>query len=71
MISGFGCTTEPEPGVIHLAANMVRGNPLTLLRPDGLGKAGTGRDKIMVGPSSGWPTGARRHRMTCSDFADD
>ena len=28
---------------------------LTLLKADGSGKAGTGRDKIMIGPSSGWP----------------
>ncbi len=55
MIAAFGCCTEPEPGVINLAANMVRGVHLTLLHPDGLGKAGTGRDKLMVGPSSGWP----------------
>ena len=28
---------------------------LTLLSPDSGGKAGTERDKIMVGPSNGWP----------------
>ncbi len=55
MISAFGCPTEPEPGVINLAADMVHGIHLTLLKPDGSGKAGTGRDKIMVGPSNGWP----------------
>ena len=33
----------------------VMGMHLTLLRPDGDGKAGTDRDKLMVGPSSGGP----------------
>ena len=55
MIAAFGCAIEPEPGVIKIDTSMVRGIHLTLLRPDGLGKAGADRDKLMVGPSSGWP----------------
>ena len=34
---------------------MRRGIHLTFLKPDGSGKAGTARDKIMIGPSNSWP----------------
>ena len=55
MIACFGLAAEPEPGVLSMAARSISGIHLTLLRPDGSGKAGTDRDKLMVGPSAGWP----------------
>jgi hypothetical protein len=55
MISAFGVTDETEPGVLTIHDEDVRGIHLTFLDPDGSGKAGTERDKIMIGPSSGWP----------------
>jgi hypothetical protein len=55
MIAAFGMARETLPGeiVIHDAA--IRGVHLTSLKPDGSGKAGTDRDKIMIGKSVGWP----------------
>ena len=53
MIAAFGVPDEPEPGKLAIAT--LRGIHLTLLKPDGSGKAGTGRDKIMVGSSTGSP----------------
>jgi hypothetical protein len=55
MMAAFGVATEPEPGRIEIADVNVRGIHLTLLKPDGSGKAGTDRDKIMIGRSAGWP----------------
>jgi AAA domain len=55
MIAAFGIPEEPEPGVLAISANEIRGVHLTRLKPDGSGKAGTERDKIMLGSSSGWP----------------
>ena len=55
MIAAFGIPEEPEPGVLAIAENEIRGVHLTRLKPDGSGKAGTERDKIMLGSSSGWP----------------
>lgn len=54
MIAAFGLAVEPEPGEIAIG-EVVAGIHLTLLRADGRGKAGTDRDKLMVGPSNGWP----------------
>jgi hypothetical protein len=51
MIAGFGLPDEPEPGHLELAT----GAHLTRLLPDGSGKAGTERDKIMIGRSIGSP----------------
>ena len=53
MIAAFGLVDEPKPG--YLIVNDVTGVHLTKLRPDGSGKAGTDRDKIMIGPSMGQP----------------
>jgi Toprim domain len=47
MIAAFGMAEEIEPGVLQ--PGDVCGVHLTLLLPDGSGKAGTGRDKIMLG----------------------
>jgi Toprim domain len=55
LIAAFGLADELEPGLLSISDDQVRGVHLTLLRPDGSGKAGTGRDKLMVGSSSGWP----------------
>jgi Toprim domain len=55
MIAAFGIPHEVEPGVIAIADTAVRGAHLTRVAADGSGKAGTGKDKIMVGSSSGWP----------------
>jgi hypothetical protein len=55
MITPFGLAAELEPGTLGIDATAVTGVHLTLLRADGRGKAGTGRDKIMVGPSAGLP----------------
>jgi hypothetical protein len=55
LIAAFGLAHEPEPGhyVIHDAA--VQAIHLTRLSPDGSGKAGTNRDKLMMGAVSGAP----------------
>jgi hypothetical protein len=53
MIAAFGIPDEPEPGFMRV--QNVAGIHFTLLRPDGGGKAGTDRDKFMVGRSTGWP----------------
>ena len=55
MIAAFGHTTEPEPGLLQIDDHAVRGVHITRLRADGFGKAGTGRDKLMVGHSVGFP----------------
>jgi hypothetical protein len=55
MIAAFGHVEEPEPGVIAISDEAVRGVHITKLKLDGSGKAGTERDKIMVGASLGLP----------------
>jgi Toprim domain len=55
MIAAFGIPDEPEPGVLAIRDDQVHGVHLTLLKPDGSGKAGTHCDKLMVGASSGSP----------------
>jgi hypothetical protein len=55
MIAAFGIPEEPEPGQIAIAANAVRGVHLTCLAADGSGKAGTDKDKIIVGKCPGLP----------------
>jgi hypothetical protein len=56
MISAFGLANESdEPGVISIDDDAVRGIHLTRLALDGSGKAGTERDKIMIGMSAGSP----------------
>jgi hypothetical protein len=55
MVSAFALTEEPEPGRLTLTSKAIVGVHLTFLRADGRGKAGTGCDKIMVGPSAGTP----------------
>jgi hypothetical protein len=55
MIAAFGLPDEPDPDVLSLRDTEVRGVHLTLLRPDGSGKADTAPNKIIVGPSLGFP----------------
>lgn len=55
MISAFGFCDEQEPGALKVAADVVRGVHLTLLKPGGISKADIHPNKIMVGPSNGWP----------------
>jgi hypothetical protein len=55
MIAGFGLADEPEPGSVSLPELLLVGVHLTKLRRDGSGKAGTEKDKIMVGHSRGSP----------------
>jgi hypothetical protein len=55
MIAAFGMAYEPEPGLLEIADIAVRGVHITRLASDGLSKAGTGRDKIMLGSSIGYP----------------
>lgn len=55
MVAAFGIPVEPEPGALRMPRAAMMGVHLTLLSRDGGGKAGTGRDKIMVGRSTGWP----------------
>ena len=55
MITAFGMAEEVECGRYEISPESVQGVHLTLLKDDGSGKAGTDRDKIMVGPSKGFP----------------
>jgi len=55
MIAPFGVPEEPEPGCLTIDPNSIPGIHLTLLNPDGSGKADINPNKIMVGPSLGWP----------------
>ena len=55
MLAAFGMANEPEPGRIEIDPCDLCGVHITRLAPDGSGKAGTERDKIMVGLSAGSP----------------
>jgi hypothetical protein len=55
MIAAFGMAREMAPGEIAIDDEAIRGVHLTSLKPDGSGKAGSGRDKIMIGKSLGFP----------------
>ena len=55
LIAAFGMAHETLPGVLAIHDTAVRGIHLTKLLPDGSGKAGTDRDKIMIGKSAGYP----------------
>jgi len=55
MIAALSVATENEPGELTVRADDVCGVHLTLLREDGNGKAGTDKDKIMVGRCLGSP----------------
>ncbi len=55
MIAAFGLPDEPEPGVLHMPCERIKGVHITLLRSDGSGKADIERQKIMRGPVYGTP----------------
>jgi hypothetical protein len=55
MIGAFGMARETLPGEIVIDDAAIRGVHLTSLKPDGSGKAGGDRDKIMIGKSIGFP----------------
>jgi hypothetical protein len=55
MIAAFGMARETLPGEIVIDDAAIRGVHLTSLKPDGSGKAGTDRDKIIIGKSVGFP----------------
>lgn len=55
MIAAFGLPDEVEPGMISIAPTRVQAVHITRLLPDGLGKAGTEADKIMIGTPRGAP----------------
>jgi hypothetical protein len=55
MIAAIGTAEEAEPGTYAIQKDAICAVHLTLLRPDGCDKAGTDRDKLMVGSVSGNP----------------
>lgn len=55
MIAAFGIPTEPAPGRLAIDIKALMGVHLTRIASDGRGKAGTERDKIMIGRSLGSP----------------
>lgn len=55
MVAGFGLADEPVPGAVSLPVAKLRGVHLTKLKPDGSGKAGSDKDRLMIGYSAGWP----------------
>jgi Toprim domain len=55
LISAYGIPTEPEHGVLRIDDAAVRAVQLTLLTPDGSGKADTMPNKITIGLASGSP----------------
>src|SRR6266481_100104 len=55
MIAAIGLARETEPGELVIDDDAIRGVHITSLKPDGSGKAGMERDKIMLGKSLGSP----------------
>jgi hypothetical protein len=55
MIAPFGIPDEPQPGLLAIDGGAVLGVHLTLLVPDGSGKADIEPNKIMIGKSIGSP----------------
>ena len=55
MICAFGMPTEPEPGVLSIDKEAIQAIHITRLAADGSAKAGTERDKIMIGSPRGLP----------------
>lgn len=53
MIAAFGIALEPEPGMLAIKDDAVCAVHITRLTPDGLSKAGTSSDKIMLGRPRG------------------
>ena len=55
MIAAFGLPHEQRPGESVMPPERIEGVHLTLLKPDGSGKADCKPNKLMIGSSSGWP----------------
>ena len=55
MIAAFGLAEEPSPGRVALRDEAITGVHLTLLKPDGSGKADADPNKLMIGHSIGSP----------------
>ena len=55
MIAAFGPASETAPGRVEIRDDAVTGVHLTLLRPDGSGKADVDPNKLMIGRSLGSP----------------
>jgi hypothetical protein len=55
MIAAFGIAREPECGLLSIHPTAVQAVHLTLLKPDGSDKAGTDKDKIIIGSALGTP----------------
>jgi hypothetical protein len=55
MIVPFCIPSEPEPGVLAVHQLIIAGVHLTLLKPDGSGKADVEPNKLTIGPSRGVP----------------
>ena len=60
MIAAYGRHEEPEPGVLGFVRGAVNSVHLTLLKPDGSGKADVKKPKIIVGSPSERVPGSRR-----------
>ena len=54
LISAFGLCDEPEPGVITAPRDVISVH-LTLLKPDGSGKAKVEKPKLVIGSPGGRP----------------
>jgi len=55
MLTAFGMPAEPAPGMMSVDIASVRGVHLTLLKPDGSGKADTVPNKLIIGRCLGYP----------------
>jgi hypothetical protein len=55
MVAAFGIPNEPTPGRLVVNDDAVTAVHFTKLRPDGSSKAGTAKDKTMLGPAKGQP----------------
>ena len=55
IIAAFGIPDEPEPGILDVGRMAIKDVHLTLLRPDGMGKADVENPKITLAPTSGLP----------------
>jgi hypothetical protein len=55
MIVPFGIPGEPEPGVLNISETSITAVHLTLLKPDGSGKADVDPNKITLASPSGMP----------------
>jgi hypothetical protein len=55
MITCYGIPDEPEPGVLEISESVITAAHLTLLKPDGSGKADADLNKLTIGSPAGRP----------------